>query len=72
METWTEQQQEIGKEIGAKLRAREDVLRVLEVRFGPVPPTVAARVRQIDDDATLDALLVRAVTAASLEELGLR
>ncbi|GAC1453254.1 MAG: DUF4351 domain-containing protein [Ktedonobacterales bacterium] len=71
METWTEKQQEIGKEIGAKLRAQEDVLRVLEARLGPVPAAVAARVRQIDDEATLVGLLVRAATAMSLDEIGL-
>ena len=68
MKTWTEQQQEIGK----RVKAQEDVLRVLEARFGPVPPAVAARLRQIDDEPALDALLTRAAVAASLAEMGLR
>lgn len=73
MKTWTEQQQEIGKqEIGKRVRAQEDVLRVLEARFGPVPLAVAERIRQIDDEAALDALLTRAAVAASLAEMGLR
>ncbi len=71
MKTWTEQQQGIGEEIGRKLKAQEDVLRVLEARFSPLPPTAVARIRQLDDEAALDALLVRIATAATLAETGL-
>ncbi|GAC1447780.1 MAG: hypothetical protein PVSMB4_03910 [Ktedonobacterales bacterium] len=75
METWTETQQKIGEARGeargAIRKAREDILRALEVRFGPVLPGVAARVQAIEDEAALDALLVRVLTASTLEETGL-
>ncbi len=75
MKTWGEEQEEIGeargREIGKRLEAQEIVLRVLEARFGPLPPPVAERVRQTDNQSTLDALVVRAATAASLAETGL-
>jgi hypothetical protein len=46
-------------------------LRVLEAKFGAVPPAVVERVRRMDDEAALDALLVRAATAQTLAETGL-
>ena len=79
MKTWGEEREEIGeargREIGEargkRLEAQEIVLRVLEARFGPLPPTVVERIRQTDDQSTLDALVVRAATAASVAETGL-
>ena len=74
MKTWSEQQQELGKELGREigkmLKAQEDILRVLEAIFDPVPPAVAARVRAMDDEAALDALLVRVATATTLADTG--
>ena len=67
MKTWLEQHEEIA----AIRKAQEDVLRVLEARFGPVPPEVAARVRQVNDEAALGALLTRAATAPSLAAIDL-
>jgi hypothetical protein len=75
MKTWTEQQQEMGEARGearGKLgQAREDVLRVLEARLGPVSPAIAQRLEEMDDVAALRALLVRAATASTLEDIGL-
>ena len=68
MQTWTEQQQAIAR-LDTK---REDMLRVLETKLGPIPEAVVTRVLEMNDVAALSSLLVRAVTASSLEELGLR
>lgn len=67
MEPWTETQQKIG----ALRQARENVLRVLEIRFGPAPAAVTARVRAMENEAVLDAPYVRVLTATTLEETGL-
>ena len=66
MEPWTETQQKIG----ALRKARENVLRVLEIRFGPAPATVTVRMRAMENEAALDALYVRVLTATTLEETG--
>ncbi len=75
MKTWSEEREEIGeargREIGAKRKAQEYIIRFLEARFGPLPPTVAERIGQIDDQATLDALAVRVATASTLDKTGL-
>jgi hypothetical protein len=75
MKTWLEQHEEIGEKRGEKRgairQAQEDVLRVLELRFNPLPGDVTTRVKAMDDAAELSALLARAVTASSLSELGL-
>jgi hypothetical protein len=47
----------------------EAVLTVLRERFGAVPATVEERVRSTRDSAALNALLVRALHIASLDEL---
>jgi uncharacterized membrane protein YccC len=65
MKTWLEQHEELA----AIRKAQEAVLRVLEARFGPVPPEVVARVREMNDEAALDALLTRAAIASSLAEI---
>jgi hypothetical protein len=67
IKTWTETQQEIGR----KIKAQQALLRVLAIRFGPVPPVVEECVRQVDDEATLDGLLACAITAATLADTGL-
>jgi hypothetical protein len=81
MKTWSEQQQEIGEARGEArgeahgeahgkiAKAHEDVLRVLEIKFSPLPADLAARVRAITSEADLDALLVQAVQAAQLSDV---
>ncbi len=52
----------------ARLEAKaEDILRVLEYRFGPVPPPVQEAVRGTQDVAGLEALLERAARCPDLE-----
>ena len=50
---------------------RDDLLRILSTRFGPVPERTASQVRALDSIEALDRYLDRAVTAISLEEMGL-
>lgn len=71
MKTWSEQQQEIGEVQGKLAKAQEDVLRVLEVKFGTLPADLVARVRAITNEAELDALLVMAVKATRLDEVSI-
>ncbi len=71
MKTWLEQHEEIAETRGAVRKAQEDVLRVLGARFGSVPPEVEARVRQMNDEAALGALLTRTATASSLAAIDL-
>jgi hypothetical protein len=46
---------------------RKTLLRQLRLRFGEVPETLVAQV-QAADEATLDTMLDRVVTASSIEE----
>jgi len=57
-----------GREEGELLKARENVLEVLEVRFEAVPETIVEIVNQIEDTALLKSLLRQAITIATLEE----
>ena len=50
-------------------RTREVLLRQLRLRFGEVPDALVARIEQADPE-TLDEMLDRVVTAASLDEFG--
>ncbi|MCC5899955.1 MAG: hypothetical protein JJU32_18815 [Phormidium sp. BM_Day4_Bin.17] len=53
---------------GVLTRGREDILDILETRFGPVPSSVSDRINAIDDATELKTLLIQAVTIASLED----
>lgn len=57
-----------GNQLGILEKARESVLRVLEVRFQEVPEAIADTINSIDDVAFLDELLSQAVMTPSLEE----
>lgn len=57
----------IGLELGEENRLREDVLEVLEVRFGLVPPDVEESVRSLRGRKLLEGLLRRAIVIESLE-----
>jgi hypothetical protein len=58
-----------------KRNAQDAVLRVLQARFGAVPPAVKERVEervcQSDDEVALEELLTLVATAPSLAETGL-
>lgn len=49
-------------------RVRKDILVGLDVRFGPVPPRIAERIRGVTDVDVLEALLRLAFAAESLDE----
>ena len=46
---------------------REDILRCLAARFGPVPQDVAPALERIQDEARLDELIASAVTCPDLD-----
>ena len=56
-----------GERRGSAATAREDILEVLEARFGGVPVSVAERIRGSEDVGLLRSLLKRAVTIESIE-----
>ena len=58
---------EEGREEGQQARLCEDVLAVLEVRFGAVPSAMAEQVRRQKDREALEGLLRRAAVVESLE-----
>jgi len=47
------------------------LLKQLALKFGPLPSSVVARVRSLEEQSELDRLVEQILTAASLEELGL-
>ena len=51
-------------------RLREDVLEVLEVRFGRVPVEVEEQVRRLRGQETLEGLHRKAILVQSLEAFG--
>ena len=63
-----ERGKEIGKEIGLLEKARQNVKRVLEIRFGEVFSEVGEALMEVSDVSVLDELLELAVTANSLED----
>ena len=62
-----EEGMEKGMEKGMEERLREDVLEVLEVRFGGVPPDVEEQVRRLRGRKALEGWLRRAVVVESLQ-----
>jgi predicted transposase YdaD len=59
-----------GELSGRAAAARESLLRLLQARFGELPPSVVAQVEQADPEWCQD-VMVRLLTTDSLEELGL-
>jgi hypothetical protein len=57
------------REIVAESR-RKNILRMLQNRFGPVPPGLEAEVRSILDETVLDAALDLATSSTDLEHFG--
>jgi hypothetical protein len=57
---------QIAREIAAEAR-QEDFLRVLRIRFGPVPAEIGAALETISDEAKLDELVDLAVGCPDLE-----
>ncbi|RME03655.1 MAG: DUF4351 domain-containing protein, partial [Planctomycetota bacterium] len=59
---------EEGMRLGAIQKAQEAVLRFLEVRFGPLPPELKEKVKEIQELAKLDRLVEAAAKCQSLAE----
>lgn len=58
-----------GLQQGLMSAKREDILTVLRARFTPLPDELTQRIEAIVSPSELDALLVRAATAGSLDEM---
>jgi hypothetical protein len=63
-----ERGKEIGKEIGALQKSRDDIKTVLTVRFGVIPSDIQDLLSQISNLSLLEETLKLAVTVNSLEE----
>ncbi len=59
---------EQGIERGSVQNSRENIITVLETRFGEVPEIFRERINQIENLATLRQLLIRGITIASFED----
>ncbi len=68
LEEGIEQGIEQGIERGSVQTAQENIITVLETRFGEVPEIFRERINQIEDLATLRQLLIRGITIASFED----
>jgi len=62
-----EEGREEGRQEGAAETARQDVLEVLETRFGPVPETLRKRIQRVEDLGVLRRLHKAAVITPSIE-----
>jgi hypothetical protein len=62
---------EQGIEQGVVRGLREALLRQMSTKFGPLPESVTAKVNATEGRAELEVLLLRVLTAASLDEMGL-
>jgi len=60
-----------GKREGRIEGIRQVLLRLLALRFGPLPDAVRRRVEEISSVARLNRLAEKVVVAGSLEEMGL-
>jgi hypothetical protein len=58
----------LARQEGILQQRREDVLEVLEVRFGEVPPQIVQKVNFIEDPATLKTLLREAIAIGAIEQ----
>ncbi len=60
-----------GKRLGALHAKREDLLRILHIRFDSVPEPVAKQIKSIRSLNHLNALLEKAITAKNISEIEL-
>jgi hypothetical protein len=67
--TIAEQLERKGEIRGELKTAREDIVGVLEARFGRIPESLKEKLAAINDRAVLKDLLLKAVTTASVAEL---
>ncbi|MBF0551796.1 MAG: hypothetical protein HQK60_14835, partial [Deltaproteobacteria bacterium] len=57
-----------GKPQGELQRAQKDVVAILEVRFGQVPPDVSKVIYKLDKLSRIDTLFKQAVLVGSIDE----
>ncbi|MBW2010415.1 MAG: hypothetical protein JRI32_01865 [Deltaproteobacteria bacterium] len=57
-----------GIQQGILQKSREDVIEILEMRFGIIPRSILSVLNEISDPLTLKSLLKKAVTLKSLDE----
>ncbi len=62
---------EKGREIGLIAGKREALLRLMRQKFGALPSELETQVTTMNDASRIDDLLLRVLTATSLEEMGL-
>lgn len=67
--TWGDRLREEGRHEGQRVAKRDALLSVLRARFAPVPEELVRRIGAIEALPALDALLVQAATAASLDDV---
>jgi hypothetical protein len=67
-QTWVEEGIEQGIERGAVQATRDNILELLEIRFGTVPDRVAVALAGVETLAQLKAIHRQAVMATSLSE----
>ena len=60
-----------GEKRGKKLAKQEVLLKLLQLRFNEVPESVANQINLIRSASRLDTLIENALTAQTLDELGL-
>ena len=60
---------EEGRQEGIVKNAQEDVIDIIETRFGVVPGSVAEIIKGIDDPSLLKIVLKQVVIVGSLEEV---
>jgi len=66
--SWKEEGRQEGRQEGLLVAAREDIVEVLEARFGAVPPEVGEKLAVIQDPTRLKSLLRLASTAESIRD----
>lgn len=69
--TWADKMIAKGRRAGLLTGKRETLLRLLELKFGDLPPDVASRVKALKSISAVDKYLDRLVSAPSLAEMGL-
>ncbi|MFO5439998.1 MAG: hypothetical protein ACLBM4_15375 [Dolichospermum sp.] len=47
---------------------KQDIIKLLQVRFGDIPQSLLENINQIDDISLLEQLLVSTISVSSLEE----
>jgi len=57
-----------GMQQGITRKAKEDIIRILELRFGKVPPEIREKINQTNDPEILNGYLEQGVQIKSLDQ----